>query len=197
LKIRSAVLFLLFASLTAVGQTSTWNIDPNHSTAQFTVRHMGLSNVSGTFNKVSGSAQMDEKDFTKSSVDAVIDVASVDTRVEMRDNDLRSDHFFDVAKYPTLEFKSKRIEKQGDGYKLIGDLTMHGVTKEVTLKMDEPSAIMTDAKGNMHRGFSASASINRKDWGMTYNNTLQSGELVISDTVKIQIDAELVKKKSS
>jgi polyisoprenoid-binding protein YceI len=200
LKIRNAVLFLLFTSLTALAQTSTssssWNIDPNHSAAHFTVRHMGLSNVTGAFDKVSGTAQMDEKDFTKSSVDAVIDVASVDTRVQMRDNDLRSDHFFDVAKYPTMEFKSKRIEKQGDGYKLIGDLTMHGVTKEVTLNMDEPSGIMTDQHGNSHRGFSASTSINRKDWGMTYNSLLQSGDAVVGDTIKIQIDAELVKKKS-
>ena len=131
---------------------------------------------------------MDDKDFTKSSVDAVIDVASVDTRVEGRDKDLRSDHFFDVAKYPTMEFKSKRIEKQGDGYKLIGDLTMHGVTKEVTLNMDQPSGIITDQRGNSHRGFSASTSINRKDWGLTYNNLLQSGEAVISDNVKIQIN---------
>ena len=197
MKVRNALLFLLFTSLTAVAQTATWNIDPNHSTAQFTVRHMGLSNVSGTFNKVSGTAQMDEKDFSKSSVDAVIDVASVDTRVEMRDNDLRSDHFFDVAKYPTMEFKSKRIEKQGDGYKLIGDLTMHGVTKEVTLTLDQPSGIITDQRGNSHRGFSASTSINRKDWGMTYNSLLQSGDAVVGDTIKIQIDAELVKKKAA
>ncbi|MFZ0707408.1 MAG: YceI family protein [Candidatus Korobacteraceae bacterium] len=196
MKIRNAVLFLLFASLTALAQNSTWNVDPNHTAAHFTVRHMGLSNVTGTFDKVSGTAQMDEKEFAKSSVDAVIDVASVDTRVQMRDNDLRSDHFFDVAKYPTMEFKSKRIEKQGDGYKMIGDLTMHGVTREVTLNMDEPSAIMTDQHGNMHRGFSASGTINRKDWGMTYNNLLQSGEAVVGDTIKIQIDAELVKKKS-
>lgn len=195
MNIRNAVLFLFLGSITAFAQPSTWSIDPNHSTAQFTVRHMGLSNVSGTFNKVSGTAQMDEKDFTKSSVDAVIDIASIDTRVEMRDNDLRSDHFFDVAKYPTMEFKSKRIEKQGDGYKLVGDLTMRGVTKEVTLNMEQPSGILTDPKGNMHRGFSASTSINRKDWGMTYNSLLPSGDAVVGDTIKIQIDAELVKKK--
>jgi polyisoprenoid-binding protein YceI len=196
LKIRNAVLFLLFASLTALAQTSNWDIDPNHSAAHFTVRHMGLSNVTGTFDKVSGTAKMDDKDLTKSSVDAVIDVASVDTRVQMRDNDLRSDHFFDVAKYPTMEFKSKRIEKQGDGYKMIGDLTMHGATKEVTLNMDEPSGIMTDSKGNMHRGFSASTTINRQDWGMTFNSKVPGGEAVVGDTIKIQIDAELVKKKS-
>jgi polyisoprenoid-binding protein YceI len=196
LKLRNVLLFVLLASLSALAQTSTWNIDPNHSTAQFTVRHMGLSNVSGTFNKVSGSAQMDAKDFTKSSVDAVIDVASVDTRVEMRDKDLRSDHFFEVDKYPTMEFKSKRIEKQGDGYKLIGDLTMHGVTKEVTLNMDPPSGIITDQRGNSHRGFAASTTINRKDWGMSYNSLLQSGDAVVGDTIKIQIDVELLQKKS-
>ncbi len=196
MKIRNAILFLFLTSLTALAQTSIWNIDPNHSTAQFTVRHMGLSNVRGTFNKVSGSAQMDDKDFTKSSVDAVIDVASVDTRVEGRDKDLRSDHFFDVTKYPTMEFKSKRIEKQGDGYKLIGDLTMHGVTKEVALNLDQPSGIVADPHGNVRRGFSAATTINRKDWGLIYNNMLQSGEAVVGDTVKIQVDVELVQKKS-
>lgn len=196
MKLRLVVISLLLAALPVVGQTSSWNIDPNHTAAHFTVRHMGLSNVTGTFDKVSGTAQMDDKDFTKSSVDAVIDVASVDTRVQARDNDLRSDHFFDVAKYPTMEFKSKRVEKQGDGYKLIGDLTMHGVTREVTLNLDQPSSTMTDPKGNMHRGFSGSTTINRKDWGMTYNNLLQSGEAVVGDTIKIQIDAELVKNKS-
>ncbi len=156
---------------------------------------MGLSNVTGTFNKLSGSAQMDDKDLAKSSVDAVIDVASVDTRVEARDKDLRSDHFFDVAKYPTIEFKSKRIEKQGGDYKLVGDLTMHGVTKEVALNLDQPSGIITDPHGNLRRGFSASTTINRKDWGLTYNNMLQSGEAVIGDSVKIQIDVELIQKK--
>jgi len=196
LKVRNAVLFLLLTSFAAVAQTSTWKIDPNHSTAQFTVRHMGLSNVTGTFNKVTGSADMDDKDLTKSSVDAVIDVASVDTRVEARDKDLRSDHFFDVAKYPTMEFKSKSVVKQGDGYKLVGDLTMHGVTKEVSLNLDAPSSVITDPYGNLRQGFSASTSLNRKDWGLVYNNLLQSGEAVVGDTIKIQIDVELVKKKS-
>ena len=195
MKVRNAVLFLLLTSFAAVAQTSTWKIDPNHSTAQFTVRHMGLSNVTGTFNKFTGSADMDDKDLTKSSVDAVIDVASVDTRVEARDKDLRSDHFFDVAKYPTMEFKSKSVVKQGDGYKLVGDLTMHGVTKEVSLNLDAPSSVITDPYGNLRQGFSASTSINRKDWGLVYNNMLQSGEAVVGDTIKIQIDVELVKKK--
>jgi polyisoprenoid-binding protein YceI len=196
LKIRVALLMLLAASLPAIAQTSNWNIDSNHSTAQFTVRHMGLSNVSGTFNKVSGTAQLDDKDLTKSSVNAVIDVTTVDTRVQARDNDLRSDHFFDVAKYPTMEFKSKRIEKQGEDYKLVGDLTMHGVTKEVSLTVDQLSSVVTDPYGNLRRGFSANTVINRKDWGLVYNNMLQSGEAVVGDKIKIQIDVEMTQKKS-
>jgi polyisoprenoid-binding protein YceI len=196
LKIRLFLLSLVLAAVPALAQTSTWNIDPNHSTAQFTVRHMAVSNVTGTFNKVSGTAQLDDKDLTKSSVDAVFETASVDTRIEARDNDLRSDHFFEVAKYPTIEFKSKRIEKQGDDYKLIGDLTMHGVTKEVVLNVDQVSPVLTDQKGNKRRGFSANTTINRKDWGLVYNNMLQSGEAVVADKVKIQIDVELVQKKS-
>ena len=191
----SAVLFSVLAGLPALAQTSTWNIDPNHSTAQFTVRHMGLSNVTGTFNKVSGSAQIDEQDYAKSSVDAVIDVASVDTRVEARDKDLRSPNFFDVEKYPTMEFKSKSIQKSGDGLKLVGDLTMHGVTKEVTLSVDAPGAAVTDPWGNLRRGFSGSTTINRQDWGLTWNNMLKTGEAVVGDTVKLQIDVEMVKKK--
>jgi polyisoprenoid-binding protein YceI len=195
---RPAILLLALAityAFPALAQTREWKIDPNHSTAQFTVRHMGVSNVTGTFNKVSGTAQMDEKDLTKSAIDAAIDVTSVDTRVEARDKDLRSDHFFDVAKYPTMEFKSKRVEKQGDDYKLIGDLTMHGVSREVALTMETPSAIVTDPYGNLRQGFSANTVINRKDWGMTYNNLLQSGEAVVGDKVKIQVDVELIRKK--
>lgn len=200
MKLRIILLSLVLASLPALAQTPagpspTWNIDPNHSTAQFTVRHMGVSNVTGTFNKVSGTGQFDDKDLTKSSINAVIEVASVDTRVEMRDKDLRSPNFFDVEKFPTMEFKSKRIEKQGDDYKMIGDLTMHGVTKEVTLNVEQPSAILTTERG-LRRGFSANTVINRKDWGLTWNNLLQSGEAVVSDKVKIQIDVEFVQKKS-
>ena len=185
---------LLTAGLPAAAQT-TWTVDPNHSSAQFTVRHMGLSNVTGTFNKVSGTAQLDDSNWTKSNVDAVIDVASVDTRVEGRDKDLRSPNFFDAEKYPTMEFKSKSVQKNGDGLKLIGDLTMHGVTKEVTLNLDAPGTAVTDPWGNARRGFSASTTINRKDWGLTWNNTLKTGELVVGDNVKIEINVELVKTK--
>jgi polyisoprenoid-binding protein YceI len=185
----------LLASVSALAQTSTWNIDPAHSTAQFTVRHLGISNVTGSFTKVTGSVTLDDKDITQSQVSAAIDVSSVDTRVEMRDKDLRSPNFFDVEKYPTIEFKSKRIVSNNGKLQLIGDLTIHGTTREVTLDVDGPTPEMTDPWGNSRRGISATTTINRKDFNLTYNNLLKTGEAVVGDIVKIQIDAEMVKKK--
>ena len=185
----------LFLSLAAFAQTSEWNIDPAHSTAQFTVRHMGISNVTGNFTKVTGTVQLSDKDITQSQVTATIDVNSVDTRVQMRDNDLRSPNFFDAAKYPTIEFKSKKIVNNSGKLQLIGDLTIHGTTREVTLDMDPPTPEITDAWGNQRRGFSATTQINRKDFGLTWNNLLKSGEAVVGDNVKIQLDVEITKKK--
>lgn len=192
--------FLLTAmsviAATAVAQTSTWNIDPNHSTAQFTVRHLAISNVSGNFTKVTGTVQLNDKDITQSTVNAVIDAASVDTRVPDRDKDLRSPNFLDVEKYPTLEFKSKRIVNGGGKLQMIGDLTLHGTTREVTLDVDGPTPELNDPWGNVRRGFSASTTINRKDYGVVWNHQLATGEAVVGDNVKIQIDIEIVKKKS-
>jgi polyisoprenoid-binding protein YceI len=186
---------VLLASLSALAQTSTWNIDPAHSTAQFTVRHLGISNVTGSFTTVSGSVVLNEKDITQSQVSASIDVSSVDTRVEARDKDLKSPHFFEVEKYPTIEFKSKRIVSSGGKLQVIGDLTIHGTTREVTLDVDGPTPELTDPWGNSRRGISATTTINRKDFNLVYNNLLKTGEAVVGDNVKIQIDAELVKKK--
>lgn len=194
-KIVVAVAISVFASFSALAQTADWTIDPAHSTAQFTVRHLGISNVSGTFNKVSGTVALNEKDITQSQVNASIDVNSIDSRVENRDKDLKSPHFFEVDKYPTIEFKSKRMVKSGDKLQVIGDLTIHGTTHEVTLDGDGPTPEISDPWGNARRGFSATTTINRKDFNLTYNNVLKSGEAAIGDTVKIQIDAELVKKK--
>jgi polyisoprenoid-binding protein YceI len=137
----------------ALAQTSNWTIDPHHSTAQFTVRHMAISNVSGSFTQVSGNAVINDKDITQSQVNAVIDVKSVDTRVPDRDNDLRSPNFFDAEKYPTIEFKSKRIVNNNGKLQMIGDLTIHGTTREVTLDLDAPPAELTDYSGNQRRGF--------------------------------------------
>lgn len=187
--------FCALASLSAVAQTVTWNIDPAHSTAQFTVRHLGISNVTGNFTKVTGTVLLDEKDITKSQVAASIDVNSIDTRVEARDKDLLGPHFFEVDKYPTIEFKSKKVLGGGGKLRVVGDLTLHGTTREVTLEVDGPTPELTDPWGNSRRGISATTTINRKDFNLIYNNLLKSGEAVVGDTVKIQIDAELVKQK--
>src|ERR1700730_17301776 len=154
----------LLANLSALAQTSTWNIDPAHSTAQFTVRHLAISNVTGNFTKVTGSVVLNQKDITQSQVSASIDVSSVDTRVEARDKDLMSPHFFDVEKYPTIDFKSKRIVSSGGKLQVIGDLTMHRTTREVTLDVDRPTPELNDPWGNVRRGFSASTTLNRKDF---------------------------------
>jgi len=198
IRIRTLSFVLWFALLTisaAFSQNATWNIDPQHSTAQFTVRHLAISNVSGNFTKVSGTVELNDKDITQSRVTAVIDVSSVDTRVADRDKDLRSSNFFDVEKYPTIEFKSKKIVNNGGKLQLVGDLTMHGTTREVTLDVDGPTPELNDPWGNVRRGFSASTMVNRKDFGLTYNHALKTGEAVVGDNVKIQIDVELVKKK--
>ena len=194
-RIAIASAIALLASLSALAQTSTWNIDPAHSTAQFTVRHLAISNVTGNFTKVTGSVVLNEKDITQSQVSASIDVSSVDTRVEARNKDLKSPNFFDVEKYPTIEFKSKRIVSGGGKLQVIGDLTIHGTTREVTLDVDGPTPELSDPWGNSRRGISATTTINRRDFNLTYNHVLKTGEAVVGDNVKIQIDAEMVKKK--
>ena len=165
----------LMATLSAIAQTATWNIDPAHSTAQFTVRHLGISNVTGSFTKVTGTVVLNDKDITQSQISATIDVNSVDTRVEMRDKDLRSPNFFDVEKYPTIEFKSKRIVSNNGKLQVIGDLTIHGTTHEVTLDVDGPTPEISDPWGNSRRGISATTTINRKDFNLVYNNLLKTG----------------------
>jgi polyisoprenoid-binding protein YceI len=172
----------------AVAQTQTWYLDPPHSAAQFSVRHMGISTVRGTFTKVEGVV-VDSPDLSKASVNVTIDASSVDSRVQRRDDDLRSDHFFDVAKYPTITFKSKKVEAAGPGkLKVTGDLTIHGVTKEAVLDVDGPTPPMKDPRGNSHRGASATTTVNRTDYGMTTMTGM------IGDQVAIQLDVEMVDK---
>jgi len=189
------LLVLLALSAAAHAQSATWAIDPAHSTAQFTVRHMMINNVRGEFSKVAGTLQLDSRDVTKSTVEATIDAASVNTRVEARDNDLRSDNFFDVTKYPTLTFKSTKVEQVSPGkLRVTGDLTMHGVTRAVVLDVDGPSPEIKDPWGNTRIGLSASTRINRKDWGLTYNKLLETGAMVVGEEVGITLELELVKK---
>ena len=191
---RTIILQLIFVTAVAsfcTAQIETWNIDPAHSATQFSVRHMGISTVRGQFQKVTGTVQYDAKDVSKISLEATIDTASVDTRVEMRDNDLRGPNFFDVQKYPTIAFKSKKTESAGEGkLKITGDLTIHGVTKEVVLDVEGPTAPVKDPKGNMHVGASAATKINRKDFGVNGAPTM------VGDDVSIILDVELVKPAS-
>ena len=168
---------------------ATWHLDGPHSAAQFSVRHLGISTVRGTFTKVSGDVDYNSSDASKSSVNVTIEAASVDTRVEMRDNDVRSEHFLDVVKYPTITFKSKSVKATGPGKLLVtGDLTIHGVTKEVTLDVNGPSAPIKNPMGPGERtGASATCKINRQDFGMTNMSA------IVGNEVDIQIDVELVK----
>ena len=180
-------------AISAAGQTETWQLDPPHSAAQFAVRHMGISTVRGTFTKLSGTVQYDPTDPAKSSIDATIDAASVDSRVEMRDNDLRSPRFLDVQKFPTITFKSKRVEAAGTGkLKVTGDLTIHGVTKEVVLDVDGPSEPIKDPRGNMHMGASATTTINRRDFGVG-----NIPAAMVAENLAITIDLELVKPSAA
>ena len=188
-------LLVFIASLalaaTAFAQGTTWQIDPNHSSAQFSVRHLGVSTVRGAFTKVSGSAKYDPADPSKTMLDATIDATSVDTRVEMRDNDLRSPNFLEVQKYPTITFHSKQVKAMGSGkLQLTGDLTIHGTTKEVVLDVDGPSAAMKDPWGNQRIGASATTKINRKDYGVN------GAAGVVGDDITITIDAELIQPQA-
>jgi polyisoprenoid-binding protein YceI len=181
------VLTVLAMAAAAAAQAGTWQIDPNHSAAQFSVRHLGVSTVRGAFMKVTGSAKYDPSDPTKGSTDVSIDATSVDTRVEMRDNDLRSPNFLDVQKYPAITFHSKQTKSAGSGkLQIVGDLTIHGVTKEVTLDVDGPSAPIKDPWGNQRIGASASTKINRKDFG------INGAPGVVGDEITITIDTELI-----
>ncbi|HEV2398838.1 MAG TPA: YceI family protein [Candidatus Sulfotelmatobacter sp.] len=186
---RLVLLFLVIVAVigSAAAQGGTWKIDPNHSTAQFAVRHLGISTVRGSFTKVSGTATYDPADPNKDSVDVSIDTSSVDTRVEKRDNDIRSPHFLDVQKYPTITFKSKRAKAADQGkLQLVGDLTIHGITKEVVLDVDDLSAPIKDPLGNERMGASATTKIIREDFGVNADPG------IVGDEITITIDTELI-----
>jgi polyisoprenoid-binding protein YceI len=172
-------------------QVTQWKIDANHSEADFAIKHMSISTVHGTFRGISGTITYDPADVVKSGVEASIDVASVDTGVAARDTHLKSADFFDVAKFPTMTFKSTSVKKAGDHYDVMGDLTLHGVTKPVVLKLEEPgkSQIGMDGK-SVHRGFTATTTINRTDFGLSWNGSLKSGDAMLGNDVRIELDIE-------
>jgi polyisoprenoid-binding protein YceI len=182
----------------SLAMAAEYDIDPAHSAASFAVRHLMVSNVRGEFGKVTGSLNLDEKDVSKSTVVATIDASTLNTREAKRDEHLKSPDFFDVAQYPTLSFKSTKVEKAGKGnLKVTGDLTLHGVTKPVVLAVEGPSAEAKDPWGNTKRGFTATTKLNRKDFGLTWNKNLETGGVLVGDEVAVTIDLQLVKKAAA
>jgi len=185
-------------SMPAAAANSTWQIDPQHSSAQFAVRHLGLSTVRGAFSKLNGAVLFDDQDITKSSVEVTIEVDTVDTREPDRDKDLRSERFFDVAHFPTMTFKSKKVEQVTPGkLRVTGDLTIRGTTKEVVLDVDGPTAPVKDPWGNQRVALTATTKVNRQDFGVKWNAKLDNGGVVVGDDVNITIDAELVQKAAA
>jgi len=193
--LRAVTFALALAPGLALGQSSTWTIDPAHSHASFSIRHMVISNVRGEFGKMSGTLTLDEKDVTKSSVEATIDATTIDTREPKRDEHLKSPDFFDVARYPAITFKSTKVEKAGkDALKVTGDLTMRDVTKRVVLKVTGPTAAVKDPYGNIRRGVSATTKLDRKDYGVAWSALLEGGGAVVGNEVNIELEVEVIKK---
>lgn len=192
---QSFVLALAIASgVCAPAFGANWIIDGKHSQANFKVRHMMVSNVNGTMTGIKGNAEYDGKNIKTLKVNADIDVNTINTGEAGRDEHLKNSDFFDTAKYPTISFKSKRVEQDKDGqFKLVGDLTMHGVTKEVALDVEGPTASVKDGKGKEHIGASARAKVNRKEFGIEYNKVLEAGGVSIGEQVDISLDVELIK----
>ena len=179
---------------TTSNATSTWNIDPVHSVAEFKVKHMMISNVKGQFTGIQGVLTHSEKSPTESSIDVTIDAASVNTRDPQRDAHLKSADFFDVEKFPTLTFKSTKVSRAGDGeLSVAGDLTIHGITRPAVFDVEGPTAPGKDPWGNTRMGVSATTKINRKDFGLTWNAALETGGILVGEEVTITLDIQFIK----
>ena len=194
----SAVFLLLagspFTGVHAQAQRVAYTVDPAHSEVAFGIKHMAIATVHGRFKVTSGDIDFNSKDLKDSGVVATIDVASVDTGEPQRDTHLKSPDFFDTAKYPTATFKSTKILPAGDGYDVFGDLTLHGVTKPVTLHMEAPSKEQIGMDKKPHRGFSATTQIKRQDFGLNWNGTLKSGDSMLGDDIKMTFEIEAAQK---
>ena len=189
---RLAIAIPVFAL--AAAQAATWRIDPSHSSAQFSVRHMMISTVRGQFAGVNGTLVYDPKNPTASTVEATIDVTTVNTGQAKRDADLKSAEFFDSQRYPEMKFKSKSVEVVGPGQlKVTGDLTINAITRQVVLDVDGPTPPIKDTQGREKIGVSATTKISRKDFGILYNPVMESGGVAVSDEVSIVVEAELFK----
>lgn len=191
----SRLLFLSLILVPALASATVWNLDPDHSSIGFKVRHLMVTNVTGSFDKSSGMVRIDDRDITKSSVSVTIDTASVNTGVRKRDDHLRSADFFDVARFPTMTFTSKKIIATGsDRLKVTGDLTIRGITREVVLDVEGPTKEIRDPWGHTRRGASAVTRINRKDFGLVWNKALETGGVAVGDEVSIMLDVEMIKE---
>jgi polyisoprenoid-binding protein YceI len=178
----------------ASAAVTTWKIDPAHSSAEFKVKHMMISNVKGSIKGITGDLTEHATDSSLSSIEATLDVATLSTGDAQRDGHLKSADFLDVEKYPTIAFKSTSVKKKGaEEYAVTGDLTIHGVTRPVTLEVEGPSAPQKDPWGNTRIGLSATTKINRKDFGLTWNASLETGGILVGEEVHITIDLELIK----
>jgi len=174
---------------------ANWHIDPAHSSFQFKIRHLTVSNVKGDFNKARGIVMIDDQNIADLKVEVTIDAASVNTGHAQRDEHLRGPDFFDVTKYPTISFVSKKVIKTDmNRLKVVGDLTLHGMTREITVDVEGPTPEVKDPWGSFRRGATATTKINRKDFGLTWNKALDTGGLVVGDEVNIYIEVELVRK---
>jgi len=196
--LRSAVGVLALALVLPVSaRAETWVIDPAHTVSGFTVRHLMISNVTGVFEVTRGTIEYRPGDPGSVKADITVEAKSVNTRIGRRDDDLRSDNFFSAEKFPTLAFRSKRVQNvRAEGFDLVGDLTIRDVTREVVLKVDGPTAPIKDPQGNRRVGATASTTINRKDFGIMYNRTIEAGGVVVGDEVKINLEVEAIEKKS-
>lgn len=194
-RIRIGMVALLAALTVGEARGTTWEIDPSHTSAQFAVKHLVISTVRGHMGAVTGTMNLDEQDPTRSTILATIDATGIDTRDAKRDKHLREPDFLDTAKYPTITFKSKKVTKVSDNrYAVAGDLTMRGVTREVTLEVEGSPTPLKDPFGNTKIGGVATTRLNRKDFGVNFSKTMDNGGLVVGDEVVVTIDVELVQK---
>jgi len=195
MKRRITIYFAFFIlTMPAFASAATYDIDPAHSSFNFKVRHLTVSNVAGTFGKVKGTAEIDDKQITALRVEVTLDATSIDTGHAQRDEHLRGPDFFDVAKYPTLMFVSRKISRiDANKIQVTGDLTIRDVTKEVTVDIEGPTPEIKDPGGKMRRGATGTTKVNRKDFGITWNKTLDNGGLVVGDEVNISVEVELIK----
>jgi polyisoprenoid-binding protein YceI len=196
-RITFAAFLAAVLATSAPASTTTWKIDPAHTAAGFAVKYLMISTVRGEFKGVNGTVVWDDQDINKSSVDVTIDANTVDTSEPKRDADLRSPNFFDVAKYPTITFKSKKIEQVSSGkLRVTGDLTIHGVTKEIVLDVEGPTGPVKDPWGQTRVALNATTKVNRQDYGINWNNKMSDGGLVVSNDVNITIDLEMTKQEA-